>query len=626
MKQNNLTCAQETWGVILFALWVLVLSGCSASIQVEDTPSPAVQDERKIFGLNEITPQQAMGFLSELGLGTASISPDFNGIVVTGSAGDLYRAGIALDLVDTSEAYIIETLTPVSNARMVPTNGQIAEALGSIAVGTFANPPQAGERGRAIIDIHGESVVAIVPARIQRELLAFVEFGAEGLRRARGEPEAAKTAETAVCEEAKTSPPVAEGNEPAEVILATVLPNVPVEDQQSNTFFSESSVPGVPNAEDRVWGPPLWCVSSETSSAGEEVPAELASESAEERQETVGRIVPRTAAVPARVRNAYEPTLPANAEDVLQLDLPDRLEVIQLLDLAAEYLSIDYMYEADKIRGQTVSLRLHGKLQGEIRVKDLYPLLESVLKFKGFAMTCHKGNLVTIVPAADALQVDPTLLDANQTSLGTGDMVVTRVFDLQYVNAASAMNLLDSMKLSVAASPIEETGTLIVTCYAYRMERIERLLEMVDRPGRAKEFRFRQLRYTMAGAMVGKVETLVAQLQAIPVKIAPMEQKAEFRGRLHFGRGLRGHRSGMHSTSYRCRPAGASRLRSNEQQLPGVGSPSSLRPTVSSLRRLPICDPWLVVRMDHSSWSIVNLRACLVSFVVENIGTPASRG
>jgi type II secretory pathway component GspD/PulD (secretin) len=524
MKQSNLTCAQWTRAAILFALGVLVFSGCNPSIQVEDKPTATAPGDQKTFGLREITPQQAMGFLSELGLGTASISPDSNGLAVSGSASDLYRAGVVLDLVDTSEVYLIETLAPVSDARGIPTNGQIAEALGNVVVGTFANPPQVGERGRAIIDIHGESVVAIIPARIQRELLAFTEFGAEGLRRARGEPEPAKPTEIAAAateiaarEETEILPPVADGNEPVEVISAQVLPEVPI---VSGSIEEPVSVVPVKAVE----FPPTAVV--EAPSAGMEVSAVPMAQGTEERQETEGRIVPRAITMPARVRNAYEPTLPANAEDLLQLDLPDRLEVIQLLDLAAEYLSIDYMYEADKIRGQTVSLRLHGKLQGEIRVKDLYPLLESVLKFKGFAMTCHKGNLVTIVPAADALQVDPTLLDANQTSLGTGDMVVTRVFDLQYVNAASAMNLLDSMKLSVAASPIEETGTLIVTCYAYRMERIERLLEMVDRPGRAKEFRFRQLRYTMAGTMAGKVETLVTQLQAIPVKIAPMEQKA----------------------------------------------------------------------------------------------------
>ncbi|OHB80221.1 MAG: hypothetical protein A2Z25_08475 [Planctomycetes bacterium RBG_16_55_9] len=210
----------------------------------------------------------------------------------------------------------------------------------------------------------------------------------------------------------------------------------------------------------------------------------------------------------------------ANGDDILELDLPDKLEMIQLLDLVAEYVGLDYMFDPEKIRGQAVSLRLHGKLQGRIRVKDLYPLLESVLKFKGLAATCHKGNLVTIVPVVEALDVDPALLDPNHTTLDAGDMVVTRIFDLQYVSASSAMNLLNNMKLSVAASPIEEVQALIITCYAHRMARIERLLSMIDRPGRPKDFRFRSLKYTMAKTLVGKVEALVAELQTMPGEVA----------------------------------------------------------------------------------------------------------
>ncbi len=221
----------------------------------------------------------------------------------------------------------------------------------------------------------------------------------------------------------------------------------------------------------------------------------------------------------------FGPPILANGEDVLQLDLPERLDMMQLLDLAAEYLSLDYLCDLEKIRGQWVSLRLHGKLRGEIKVKDLYPLLESILKFKGYAMTCHTGGLVTIVPVTDALQVDPVLVDPNGSNIEAGDMVVTRVFDLQYVNSASAINLLDSMKLSVAASPIEENHSLIVTCYAHRMARIERLLSMIDRPGRPKEFRFRQLKYTLANTLTKKVETIVAELKTAPATVAPAEQK-----------------------------------------------------------------------------------------------------
>ncbi len=222
---------------------------------------------------------------------------------------------------------------------------------------------------------------------------------------------------------------------------------------------------------------------------------------------------------------SYGPPVLANGEDVLHLDLPERLEMMQLLDLAAEYLHLDYLCDQDKIRGQWVSLRLHGKLRGEIKVKDLYPLLESILKFKGYAMTCHTGGLVTIVPVTDALQADPVLVDPNGGNIEAGDLVVTRVFGLQYVNAASAMNLLDTMKLSVAASPLEENHSLIVTCYAHRMARIERLLSLIDKPGRPKEFRFRTLKYTLANTLTKRVEALVAELKTVPATIAPAEQK-----------------------------------------------------------------------------------------------------
>jgi type II secretory pathway component GspD/PulD (secretin) len=509
-------------GVLCLVLVALAASGCSQGPgQVSEQ---AAFSEQKVFDLKEITPERGKALLSELGLGTACVLPGRNAVSVTGSASDLYRAAVLLDLVDTRGEFLIETLAPVSEARIVPMNAQIAEAFGNVAIGTFANPPQAGERMRAIIDIHGESVVAIIPARIHRELVAFVKVGPEGLRQVRDDNRHAETAAvTAERPAAKTQ----EQTEPQEaktidarpnVLPAPVVPDQPKPDTET-TATTPAPMPS--QAATDVTAKPK-------AITAVDLPAEPVVQPHEELLETRGTIAieaPGRSTGPAKTSVSYEPVLPDNAENVLQLDLPDRLEMIQLLDLVAEYLRLDYMYEPEKIKGQAVSLRLHGKLQGEVRVKDLYPLLESVLKFKGFAMTCHKGNLVTIVPVTDALQVDPTLVDSDDPSIEAGDMVVTRVFGLQYMNAASAMNLLDSMKLSVATSPIEETRSLIVTCYAYRMARIERLLSMVDRPGRPKEFRFRQLKYTMAATLAKKVETLVTELQTMPVKVAPMEQK-----------------------------------------------------------------------------------------------------
>ncbi len=218
-------------------------------------------------------------------------------------------------------------------------------------------------------------------------------------------------------------------------------------------------------------------------------------------------------------RQGRRPTAPANADQIVKLDLPPQLDMIQLLDLVGEYLQLDYLYDPEKIKGQVVSLKLHGKLQGQVRVRDLYLLLESVLKFKGFAMTCHEGNMVIIVPATDALKANPNLIDPEDKTLDAGDMVVTNVFDLHHIGVSAASTLLQNMQLSLALTSVEGSQTLIVTCYAHQIERIERLLSIVDRPGVPREFRFRPLKYTMADSLTRKIQVLVAKLGSVSITV-----------------------------------------------------------------------------------------------------------
>jgi len=516
MKHIYLSRLKYAMRFILLAAAAGLFSGCAYDSAATDSHIGA--GEQRVFTPREISPQQAEVFLSALDLGVTTVVPKGSTVAVRGSASDLYRAGVLMDLVDTREEFCIETLASASRARTVPANGRTAAAVGDITIGTFANPPQHGERTRAIIDIHGSSVVAIVPTRIRDDLLAFVRSAAASPRQIMTEADADKPQgtpdETIAGEPASTLPIIADGNEPTETAPVQAASVASEADKEPNAPQFKAS------SEDAQ-------ETSETASSSDvagvlEMIAESASCEEPGARDSEDRQRAEQAEPQAPTKRLYDLAPLANGEDLLQLDLPDQVEVSQLLDLAAEYLHIDYMYDPEKIRGQTVSLRLHGKLQGEIRVRDLYPLLESVLKFKGFAMTRHKDNLVTIMPMSDALESDPTLMDPNGTSLGAGDMVVTRVFNLQYVNPSSAMSLLDNMKVSVASSVVEETRSLIVTCYAHRMERVERLIEMVDRPGRPKAFRFRALKHTTAGTLCRKVEMLVSELQTGPVEISPL--------------------------------------------------------------------------------------------------------
>jgi type II secretory pathway component GspD/PulD (secretin) len=233
---------------------------------------------------------------------------------------------------------------------------------------------------------------------------------------------------------------------------------------------------------------------------------------------------------PAVAAQRYAPEPMQNGDEVLKLNLPEKLDISDLLGLAGEYLGLDFMYDQTQVRGE-VTLKLQGKYRGDLQVKDLYPLLESALKFRNFGMT-RKGNLVTIVPVADVPEIDPILISEEQGQVETGDVVVTRVFQLEYIDATNAQNFLTAMRLATTITPIPDTGTLVVTGYAYRMPRIEELLNIIDRPGKPKDYRFRELKFTMANTLATKVKALAEQIGTVSISVtAPAQPTTPVRGR-----------------------------------------------------------------------------------------------
>ena len=231
------------------------------------------------------------------------------------------------------------------------------------------------------------------------------------------------------------------------------------------------------------------------------------------------------AKLPAPVKT-YEPDSIPDGEETLQLALPEQLSIADFLGFVGEHLNLNYLYDETKVKGN-ITLRRHGRLRGPIKLKELYPLLESVLQFHGFVMT-RRGDLVSIVPAAEAQNIDPELYPDSK-GIEIGDAVIARVFKLQHIDTTNAKNLLDAMRLVVDVKEIPSTKTLIVTGFSYRMPRIEALLDLVDKPGEPKKFRFRQLQYTMAETLSPKIQALAEHLGTISITIAKGPQAAPTR-------------------------------------------------------------------------------------------------
>ncbi len=518
---------QKLFGQALLA--AIVLCGCRG---VEDQRASEALPQ-KIVVLQRVSVERARAILSDLGLGVVSAAVDTNNLTVSGLPTELEKAAVVLDLVDADDDYVVQNLAPASAARALPSNDQIARAVGDLAIGTFSAPPESG-RARGIIDVQGETLVAIVPAHLWPDVLAVVRFGTETTRLQKNPDSQRDRREGIDRLEPDDHPFVLAADQRDLLDPPPTAPHV-------HTSERSKVVPRQPESGGTQADSGDLTAPSLKSHARQEValpvgpPTDIASDSELQpdpndwggREDRAHRGVFK----PVTKSNgpATTPQGPAavsfpDGDDVIELSLPEKINLIQLIELVAEYLRLDCLYEADKIGNQVVTLKLHSKIKSEITVRDLYSILETALRFRGLVMVRHEGNLVTIVPAAEVLNVDPQLVDPDSRTLQPGDMVVTRVFQLQHVGVAGVVTLLQNMKLGVAISAIEETQTLFVTCYARRMARIEQLVHMVDRPGSAREFRFRQMKHTLAPFIAQKVLTLAEELQGIPIAMAPAQE------------------------------------------------------------------------------------------------------
>ena len=455
-------------GVFALAVAFLFAGNCAMA---KPQPGPPEEAKFEIFSLEHISVEQGKKYLAEVVTGTVTHFPGSSALLVTAQPRELAKAKNLLDLVDEPGQFVIKAILPIAAARNMPSNEEIAAKLSpsltrGVSIGSFSNPPSPDATVKAIIDIHNDAVVAIAPPSLMDQILATV------------------------------------GQRPG---------------------FRESKEPRRPRAQDR----PAIQVERKDSKLIEPNEARFllsANGEVETEPNATAALPEREVAEASAASQSYQLPPLVNGEQVVNLNLAERekLTIVEFLGLVGPYLQLDFMY-TEKDIDQEITINPHGKYAGPIKVKDLYPMLEAVLKYKNLAMTRSGGNLVTLAPVENALDIDPTLLEDDRDIIDRGDGMIQRIFKLDHIETSAAKNLLESMKLTTNITEVPETKTLITTAYAYRMPRIQALLNVVDKPGEPKRFRFRSLQYTHAQTLAPKLQSLAEQLGTISITIAAEE-------------------------------------------------------------------------------------------------------
>ncbi len=445
---------------LLLALCLVLLGSTWAVAQSNDS-SPRF----KIVSPVTITAKHAKGLLDSIGLGTVSPMPGTNDLLITATPEQLAKVMAVMSVVDRRDVYCVQSLGHTDLLSQWTSPAQLGKALGHQAIADFNSQHSNNIKSDILLDAYQGQTWLIAPESKVDRLASIITAG----------------------------PMAAVETEPAQPVAT------PETGRLSDTNLFK---PAVTTLSPLGTSPtPLLADDSNQNSLSETLPLR-------KKKDTKSHM------------EIYAQAPLPNGEEPLNLQLDEKLPITELLALVGQFLHLDYMYDPAEVQGE-ITLRLQGDLKGPLKVKHLYPLLELALKSKGLVMT-RKDNLVLIVPADKVMDIDPELITQGGL-IEYGNVVLTRVFNLNYISTGDAENLLDQMNLPLQCTAITETGTLIVTAYAYRLPRIEEFLEMVDQPGDPKEYRYRQLKYTMATSLTQKVQELSEQLSSVEISVSEGE-------------------------------------------------------------------------------------------------------
>lgn len=517
----------------------------------------------RVYKLRHTDSQSVKSLLMRLKIGSDYNVLSSEVLIVTSDRSiDLVKATSVIAVADNAAGAEMRLLYVPTEELAAPKLEELAVAAKLVTIGSLLDAPPLGTARPAIVDTLDGTLIAIASP----ETLALIEAAlAQWKADKQPQPRPQADSERAVEDSAEPNPSLEQAaahlfdrQAAAEELLPDAVteepaPPAPVTKEQMDTdaFLAQELIDTL-NAEARkaaaeTSSSPTLPPSVETAMEPEDEPVvadetTLADPAAEDdalraalaellrsvpqdapATEPAGAVEPQRAAA----RAVTEPTLTeAMAEEELEvtITLPEEVELEALVQLVGKQLKLNYMYDPAIIRGQRITLMIHD---GRIKVRETYALLESALRFRGFVMT-RRGNLVTIARREEVGTVDPVIRMPDEP-IQPGDVVVSSVFKLKHITPAAAQNMLMQMKLGSEFSSVPETGTLVVTDYAFRMERIDNVIAMIDVLGTLKTFQYRQLQYMQAAELAPKVQTLAQQMQNITVTVAAPSPSAPTR-------------------------------------------------------------------------------------------------
>ncbi len=203
----------------------------------------------------------------------------------------------------------------------------------------------------------------------------------------------------------------------------------------------------------------------------------------------------------------------------------------------ADIAAVVRIFSRKTKRNYILDERVKGKvsiyLPGKIPANESQRILDAVLHLKGFTSVPVGENLWKVVPAKDAIQTTiPTVRNSEDTLDPTAAMV-TRLFQLKYVGADAAQELIQPLVSSSGLiNAYTGTNSLILIDSADNIERLVDIIDSLDVPATDQELIIIPIEHADAIDIADKLTEILTSQEADESQSTLASRAANIRARL----------------------------------------------------------------------------------------------
>jgi len=143
-----------------------------------------------------------------------------------------------------------------------------------------------------------------------------------------------------------------------------------------------------------------------------------------------------------------------------------------------------------------------------VSADEAYEIFLSILDVKGFAAV-PSGRVVKIIPAAEARAKRLPMVTAGGVGGPTDDRIRTQLIQLEHIDASRVVPLLKPLIAKTShVEAFAAANTILLTDVASNIDRILKIIRVIDTPGFQQQLAIIALRYATADKLAGQISSI----------------------------------------------------------------------------------------------------------------------